>query len=136
MGVIFLRRSSNDERSKLIRTVAYESIGKVVTIFPQGTTSSFSDPLPFKCGIFKTLEINKDVLIYPVTVHYLEEKNIAWYKNQLLLDNIKMLCTQKKIHVRVKLHTPVTADDLRDKTITEICGDTQNKVLSGLWDSR
>ncbi len=135
IGIIFLRRSSNDQRSKLIRTIAYESVGRVVTIFPQGTTSSFADPLPFKCGIFKALEINKDVVIYPVTIHYLEEKKIAWLKNQLLLENIKMICIQNKIHVRVKVHSPVTANDLHDKTITEICGNTQEKVLSKLWDT-
>ena len=62
IGIIFLRRDSPDERHKLISTVAMESQKHIIAIFPQGTTSSPDDPRPFKCGIFKTIEMNNKII--------------------------------------------------------------------------
>jgi 1-acyl-sn-glycerol-3-phosphate acyltransferase len=133
MGIIFLRRDSPEDRHRVIRTIADKSRGRILTIFAQGTTSSIAESLPFKCGIFKTLEIAPSIVLFPVTIHYKEDNDIAWTKEQILFDNLKRVCGQNRIHVRVTIHEQISIDDYLDKTISEICAIAQERVLSKLW---
>ncbi len=132
IGVIFLKRSSQEERHKLIRIIANESNNRILTIFPQGTTSSIANPLPFKAGIFKTIEINHKIILIPVTIHYKEDEQIAWTQEQLLFDNVKSVCSMDQIHVKVTVHEKISITDYQNKSISELCADTQEKVLSDL----
>jgi 1-acyl-sn-glycerol-3-phosphate acyltransferase len=129
MGVIFLKRDSPEERHLIIRELAEKSRDRIITIFPQGTTSSLSLPLPFKCGIFKTVEMNNELFLVPVTIHYKEDKDIAWTGDQLLLENVKMVCRQKRIHVRVNIHKLITNTDFKNNSITEVCKKTEKVIL-------
>lgn len=130
MGIVFLRRDSEEDRHNIIRTIADETKGRIITIFPQGTTSSLADPLPFRCGIFKTVELNKEITIQPLTIRYDKDKEIAWTGKQLLIENAKLVCSQKSIQVSVKLHSRITAADYKDRTISDICSMVQDMVLN------
>jgi 1-acyl-sn-glycerol-3-phosphate acyltransferase len=132
IGIIFLKRSSPEERHKIIRTIANEPYKRILTIFPQGTTSSIANPIPFKAGIFKTVEINPMIVLIPVSIHYKEDNEIAWTEEQILIDNVKSVCSMNKIHVKVKLHESISISDYQNKSISEICASAQEKVFSEL----
>lgn len=133
IGIIFLERSLPEKRHKLIQILANKAKYKVIVNFPQGTTAEISEHLQFKRGIFKTVEINSDIILVPVTIHYKEESLIAWKRNQSLMKNTIAVCRQKNIHVRIKIHERITIKDYKDRTIPEICDATQEKVLKELW---
>jgi len=133
IGIIFLERSVPEKRHKLIQVLANHSRDRVIVNFPQGTTAKISEHIPFKRGIFKTVEINNNIILLPVTINYKEESQIAWKRKQSLLHNCITICRQKKIHARLKIHEPLTIKDYKNRTIPEICNATQEKVLKGLW---
>ncbi|MBN2041133.1 MAG: 1-acyl-sn-glycerol-3-phosphate acyltransferase [Spirochaetes bacterium] len=134
MGTVFLQRSSTKERHKLIRTIADKADGRIVSIFPQGTTSSFTDPLPFKRGIFKSVEFNRDTVLVPVTLHYRESEDIIWTDDQSLIKNIWEICKINGVNVRIRVHREITSSDYETSSITEICRDAQQRVLTPLWN--
>ena len=133
IGIIFLKRESAFDGHRVIKTIARQVTGRIITIFPQGTTGAITDRLPFKRGIFKAVEINPDAVLLPVTIHYKEDHEIAWRRNQILIDNLKVICAQESIHVKVTIHEPMSIEDYTDKTVSEICAVAQEKVLSPLW---
>lgn len=130
MGIVFLRRDSEEDRHNVIRTIADKAGGRIITVFPQGTTSSLSEPLPFRCGIFKTIELNREIVMLPLTIHYVQDKEIAWTRGQILINNMKNVCSRKSIQVSVKLHRQITIADYEGKTISEICAMVQDMVLN------
>jgi len=133
-GVIFFDRSASKERLKVLNTIANGCSGRILTIFPQGTTSSNQERLSFNRGIFKVVELNPDILLLPVTLHYREDRDIAWNKPQSLKDNAIRVGSQRTIHVKVFLHDPVTIDDYEGKTASQICKTVEQTVLTPLQD--
>jgi len=133
IGIMFLKRESVSDRHRMIRKIARDANGRIITIFPQGTTSAISDRLPFKRGIFKAVEINRNAVLLPVTIRYKEDATIAWRRDQILIDNLKAICALQSIHVKVTIHEPISIADYADKTISDVCSAAQNKVFSLLW---
>lgn len=133
-GVIFFDRSASKERLKVLNTIANGCSGRILTIFPQGTTSSNQERLSFNRGIFKVVELNPDILLLPVTLHYREDREIAWNKPQSLKENAIRVGSQRTIHVKVFLHDPVTIDDYEGKTASQICKTVEQTVLTPLQD--
>lgn len=128
-GVIFFERSSSKERLKVINTIAGGCSGRILAVFPQGTTSGIQEQISFNRGIFKVVELNPDISLLPVTLHYKEEREIAWNKPQSFKQNAIRVSSQKKIHVRVFLHDPVTIEEYREKTASQICKAVEQTVL-------
>jgi hypothetical protein len=67
-----------------------------------------------------------------VTLHYKEEREIAWNKPQSFKENAIKVSSQKRIHVRVFLHDPITIEEYRGKTASQICKTVEQTVLSPL----
>jgi 1-acyl-sn-glycerol-3-phosphate acyltransferase len=132
IGIIFLRRDSVDNRHRVLQEIIKNSKGRIITIFAQGTTGGVADQLPFKCGVFKTVEIDHDIILLPVTIHYKEDAAIAWRGGQILINNLISICDQKRIHVKITVHEQISIDEYADKTISEICAITQDRVLAEL----
>ncbi len=130
VGTIFIRRESPFESQRAIRKIARHSSGRIITIFPQGTTGAIEDRLPFKRGAFKTVELNHGTILLPVTIRYKEDREIAWRKHQNLMDNLKAICAQKNISVKVTIHQPMSIADYTDKSVDEVCCSAQEKVFS------
>jgi 1-acyl-sn-glycerol-3-phosphate acyltransferase len=129
MGVVFLNRDAPEERLRLIRTIANTCSNRILVIFPQGTTSSITEKMPFNRGIFKVVELNPEILLLPLTLHYREDAEIAWNKPQSFRENAKRVCAQKRIHVTVVIHNPVTVHDYNEKTSAQICKMVERTVL-------
>ena len=133
-GVIFFERGSSKERLRVLNTVANECSGRILSVFPQGTTSGIESRLPFHRGVFKAVELNPDISLQPITLHYKEDVEIAWNKPQSLKENAVRVGSQQKIHLRVILHNPLTIDDYRGKTSARICKIVEEIVLEPLQE--
>lgn len=133
MGVIFLKRESPRERYRLIKTIADEAPGQRVAVFPQGTTSTADGWLHFNRGIFKAVEINPSVVLQPVTLAYGNENDIAWI-GVPLLENAFRVFRRSRIDVKVFVHGPVTIDDYRGRTTSEVCDSVEQMVFRPLRD--
>ncbi len=131
-GVMFLDRSSSKERFRVLNTIANECPGRILAVFPQGTTSGIKELLPFHRGIFKAVEINPDISLLPVTLHYEEDTEIAWKNPQSLRENVIRVGSKQRIHVRVAVHDPVTIDDYQGKTAAQVCKMVEEIVLTPL----
>ena len=132
MGVIFLDRNSSNERLRVVNTIVNNCGNQVVAVFPQGTTSRITERLSFNRGIFKVVELNPDISLLPVTLHYREDPEIAWSKPQSFKENAIKVSSQRRINVEVIVHDPVTIDHYQGKTASEICRMVQQTVLDPL----
>jgi 1-acyl-sn-glycerol-3-phosphate acyltransferase len=131
-GVVFFDRGSAKERTRVLRTIACGYWDRVLAVFPQGTTGSITERLPFNRGIFKVTELNRDITLLPVTLLYKNDDKISWSRPQTLMENMKKVSEQKEIKVKVLVHDPVTINDYRRKTTAEICGLVERMVLEPL----
>lgn len=131
-GVIFFDRSSSRERLRVLNSIVNGCSSRIFTIFPQGTTCGIQQQLSFNRGIFKAVELNPDISLLPLTLHYKEDREIAWNKPQSLKENAVRVCSQRRIHVRVTLHDPVTINDYRGKATSQICKTVEQTVLGSL----
>lgn len=131
IGIIFVDRSSHSNRRKVLLKIAKETQGRILTVFPQGTTGSIKDAFHFKRGIFKTIHLNHKIIIIPVTIHYKEDKKIAWGKENLY-QNVQIVCSQPSVHVKITVHERITIKDYHGKTIPQISSSVQRRVLSEL----
>ncbi len=132
MGVVFFDRRSSRERQRVLKTVAHKYGGRIVSVFPQGTTGRIKDRLPFQRGIFRVIELNPGMRLLPVTLHYKEDHLIAWHSPQSLKENAMKVCRQKTLHLTVGIHKPVTIEDYRGKTTAEVCKMVEGIVLGPL----
>lgn len=132
MGVIFVDRDSSRERLRVLRTITKKYSTRIIAVFPQGTTSRISDRISFNRGIFKVIELNPDITLLPLTLHYEEDNEIAWHNPQSLKENALKVFGQKRIRLKVTIHDPVTIDDYRGKSPSQICKRVEETVLGPL----
>ena len=132
MGVIFFNRNASHERLRVLNTITSTCSDRLLVVFPQGTTSRITERLPFNRGIFKVTELNPDISLLPVTLHYKEDAEIAWHKPQSLKENAMRVCAQKRIHVKIIVHAPVTIEHYREKNASQICRLVEGTVLGPL----
>lgn len=132
MGVIFLDRKSSNERLRVLNRIVNDCGDQVIAVFPQGTTSSITERLPFNRGVFKVVEINPDIILLPVTLRYSEDAKIAWNKPQSLRENAIRVSSETRINIEVIVHDPIAIDHYQGKTASEICKIVQKTVLDPL----
>jgi len=132
MGVIFFKRTASHERLRVLNAITNACSDRLLVVFPQGTTSRITERLPFNRGIFKVTELNPDISLLPVTLHYKEDAEIAWHKPQSMKENAMRICAQKRIHVKIIVHAPVTIEHYREKSASQICRLVEGTVLGPL----
>jgi 1-acyl-sn-glycerol-3-phosphate acyltransferase len=131
MGVFFLKRESPRERYRLIKAIAEGAPGQKIAVFPQGTISTTDNWLGFNRGIFKAVEINPEIVLQPVTLIYEDEKDIAWIKVPLLENALKIF-QRNRINVKVIVHSPVTSEDYKEHSVSEVCETVEQTVRGPL----
>jgi len=131
-GVIFLRRDKMEERLSMIRNLAkHIEPGMVIGVFPQGTTASNKARLPFYSGVFKVIELNKDISLLPISLDYENNDQIAW-ENEPLYDNAMRICALNRINVNITTHPVLTIKDYKDKGARNVSKMVEQTVLSAL----
>jgi 1-acyl-sn-glycerol-3-phosphate acyltransferase len=131
-GVMFLRRDKMGERLSTIRNLArHIETGMVIGVFPQGTTASNKTRLPFYAGVFKVVELKKNISLLPISLNYENNDQIAW-ENEPLYDNAMRICSYNRIRVNITAHPVITIRDYTDKGARAISKEVEETVLSVL----
>lgn len=131
-GVIFLRREKMGERLSMIRNMAtHVKPGMIMSVFPQGTTSTNKARLPFFSGVFKVVELNPEIKLLPISLDYENNDLVAW-ENEPLFENAKRICALNKINVTITTHPVVTIQDYKDEGVRNVSKIVEKTVLSGL----
>lgn len=132
MGVVFFDRGSSKERLRVVKTVASRYPGRTIAVFPQGTTCCIAERLPFSRGIFKVMELNPEITLLPVTLHYRDDAEISWHRPQTLKENAQKVSRQKRVRLKVIIHDPVSIEKYKGMTTAEICKMLEETVLGPL----
>jgi len=121
-GILYLRRESAGSRTGILRQMALKlTEGFSVIVFPEGTTSSIPNTLPFKRGAFK-LAAQENFPILPVAIHYADSRDF-WIGESTFLAHTRLRFGEKKIHVT--LHY---GPEMRSKEASELLEKSQNWI--------
>ncbi len=130
MGVIFLKRGNVSARINLIKTLAKDmEPGTIATVFPQGTTSAYSDKRPFHRGIFKVMELNQDMTFLPISLMYYPDREVAW-GDESFASNVFKLCSYNNLSVEVKVHPLIRKENVANLDSKELSQKVQNLILA------
>jgi len=131
-GTLFLDRARMARRISLLKHLAKNlESGTVTTVFPQGTTSPSSQNLPFLKGIFKVVEMNPEIRIQPVTLHYVDERNVAW-QNRSFFGQVLRSLASPGIDVHVTAHPTIGIDDYAAKGVRGVAEKVERTVKTPL----
>ena len=134
-GVLYLDRSQMRQRVKMLKTVSrHLRPGRVVCVFPQGTTSAGTSPRPFQRGIFKTLDVNPALCLLPVTLAYAGRGDAAW-QDESMMANALRIGADPALTVTVMRHPPLTAEECRRRDTAAIARQVEQTVLAPLMEA-
>jgi 1-acyl-sn-glycerol-3-phosphate acyltransferase len=133
LGVLFVRRGNAFSGAVALRRAARAlAAGVSVLGFPEGTTSSGEDVLPFKRGLFGLAQIMR-VPVVPMAIHYAEPE-LRWFGDSWFLPHYlrTAMRPQSLVYVRVgpaiAPHTLHSPEDLAHRT--------RSAIRSMLWRVR
>lgn len=108
LGVIFVRRGDAASGAAALRRMrAALDAGANVLNFPEGTTSKFHAPLPFRRGGFG-VALHARVPIVPVRIDY-DDVQIAWVGSQRFLPHYVGVASRVEVVARVRVGAPLDA---------------------------
>ncbi|MFN4328926.1 MAG: lysophospholipid acyltransferase family protein [Limnobacter sp.] len=115
-GTLFIERGRRHAVREVIEAAAKVlGQGRTVAVFPEGTTGTGREPLPFHSN-FVQPAIAAGVPLLPVTLQYVEPNGRfteapAFVGEQTLLDNIRVLVTAPQGFVcRLTFHAPIDVE--------------------------
>lgn len=141
----FIQRKASEARSVKSQLQNRIAAGESLIIFPEGTSTSGFEVLPFKSSLFSLAmsEEAKDVYVQPMTISLLEvdghkprskdEQNIyAWplEMEMELHEHLWRFAKTKGAKLRIVFHEPLKASDFENrKVLAKTCHDNVSKGL-------
>lgn len=140
-GCVFIERKASKmavTRQRLHRSLAK---GRVISLFPEGTTTDGTHMERFKSGFFSLAEQEKGLLIQPATIRYLRRdgvaltqetrKEIAWYgESTTLLPHLMRFLSARSIEAEIVFHDPLNMEGFA--TRKELAAACEEEVKKGL----
>lgn len=140
-GCVFVERKAN--KLPVTRERIHEGLekGRVICLFPEGTTGDGTHMKPFKSGFFSLAEQEADLQIQPATIRYLKRDGqpldeagraqIAWYgESTTLLPHLMEFLSSNQIEAELVFHEPVNFSQF--STRKELALYCEEKVKEGL----
>lgn len=116
-GTIFITRDRRHTVADQVSQVR-EALGRrTLTIFPEGTTGSGRELLPFKSALLSAVEaLPADIPVQPVALRYEEPEAIAWVGGEPGLANAaKILGRTRPVRLTLRFLDPLTGPALADR---------------------
>ncbi|MCI5049483.1 MAG: 1-acyl-sn-glycerol-3-phosphate acyltransferase [Rickettsiales bacterium] len=137
-GCVFVERKA----SKMIQTRARieEGLakGRVICLFPEGTTNDGSEIKPFKSGFFSIAEGQDALMVQPATIVYSHvngkvlddegRKDVAWFDDTLLVPHLFALLNKRSIHATIEFHEPLKMVDYESRKA--LCAESERVISS------
>lgn len=136
-GTLFIERG----KRHAVRQVIQEAVevlksGRTVAVFPEGTTGSGDELLPFHSNFIQPALL-AGVKVVPVSLQYQDEDGKfcakpAFVGEQTLLENIQVLLEAPKGYtVRLVFHAPIQTEGLTRHALSDKARDVIQNTLSG-----
>jgi len=100
-------------------------LGRVIALFPEGTTNNGHELKPFKSGFFSLAEDEADLVIQPATIVYTHRNGmpltaegrseVAWYGDTALIPHLLEFLSWKRLDATIHFHEPVTLSAFSDR---------------------
>jgi 1-acyl-sn-glycerol-3-phosphate acyltransferase len=124
-GVLFVDRGDAGSGARVLRRARRAlASGLSVLNFPEGTTSSGEQVLPFRRGIFGLARI-ASVPVVPVALRF-DDPDLAWHGDALFLPHYLRLLHRGETTVRVRFGGPLTPE--RYGSAADLAGEAQAAV--------
>jgi 1-acyl-sn-glycerol-3-phosphate acyltransferase len=116
-GTIFINRQLKRAGARgVARVAAALSAGATVLAFPEGTSTSGADLLPFRSGIFQAA-VEAQVPVVPTAVRYLELDGgpitaqnldvVAWFRGESFIGHVLRLASHRYVVAEVRFGEPI-----------------------------
>jgi len=113
VGVAFVKREDAASRRSATDEVTRRlAAGFTLVNFPEGTTHSGDQPLPFRPGIFRRVA-GTDVQVVPATIQ-LRDQGLDWVGDATFLPHLFQLAMRPRTVVRIVFSEPLQATDFAD----------------------
>jgi 1-acyl-sn-glycerol-3-phosphate acyltransferase len=108
-GALFVKRGNIHSAVCLLRSaIKILRSGVSILNFPEGTTTSGNDVLPFHRGFFGIARLI-NIPVVPVCIEYLD-MSLAWYGDTLFFPHYLKTASKRKIEVQLTFGDPVLPD--------------------------
>lgn len=125
---LFIERERRRDLARLDDMICYALRGPTaasasVGVFLEGTTTDGSEVLPFHSSLLRPAQA-ADVPIYPVAIQYLRGDGsicteAAYDGDKSALDTLRLMLTQREIHVHVYFLPPLAAAGVHRKVLAK-----------------
>ena len=133
LGVLFVNRGDPRSGARVIRDAERAlAAGLPVLNFPEGTTTTGSQVLPFRRGLFG-LARRAGVPVVPVALSY-DPPHLAWVGDATFLPHYLRLAGEARARVRVRLGGPVEPAGYASPS--ELASAVRERILGLLGDDR
>jgi 1-acyl-sn-glycerol-3-phosphate acyltransferase len=133
LGVLFVERGDPWSGARALRRSlrALES-GLSVVGFPEGTTSSGADVLPFRRGLFGLARL-AGVPVVPIAIHYADPQ-LRWFGDSWFLPHYLRTAMRPRTLVHVRLGRPIAPRALRSPE--DLAHRVRSTIRTMLWRVR
>jgi len=124
-GCIYVERKPSKLPATRKRIHNGMSLGRVIALFPEGTTNDGQTLKPFKSGFFSLAEDEANLVIQPATIVYThrngvaltaaQRSEVAWYGDTALIPHLLDFLSWKRLDATVHFHEPVTLSAFPDR---------------------
>jgi 1-acyl-sn-glycerol-3-phosphate acyltransferase len=110
-GIMYVKRESKSSRAAVMEAMRNSlQMGYSVLVYPEGTTHTDPQTMPFKGGAFN-LAAKEGIPIVPMALDYLDLGD-AWVGNDTFIPHFIHCFGKKKTFVKIRYGEPLAADDL------------------------
>lgn len=116
VGIAFVDRSNKKARKNALKEIMKRlDLGFTLVNFPEGTTSSSPDPLPFRPGLFRRVA-GLPIVIHPTRIRY-DDEDCNWTGDDTFLRHLFKAATRIRTRVEVTFGEPIDASRYNDGDI-------------------
>ncbi|MEZ4962349.1 MAG: lysophospholipid acyltransferase family protein [Saprospiraceae bacterium] len=110
-GIMYVKRESKSSRAATLEAMRKTLVsGHSVLVYPEGTTHTNPQTIPFKGGAFN-LAAKESVPIVPIAIDYLDMGD-AWVGNDTFVPHFIRCFGKKRTHIKIRYGQPVSSGDL------------------------
>jgi 1-acyl-sn-glycerol-3-phosphate acyltransferase len=113
IGVPFVQRGNPSSRAAAATTIVERlRAGHTVVLFPEGTTSTRREPLPFRSGIFRSIA-GSPVTVAPVQISY-DDPRAHWVDDDTFVRHLVALAAHRRTKAKLIFAVPLRAESFED----------------------
>jgi 1-acyl-sn-glycerol-3-phosphate acyltransferase len=133
LGILFVDRHDAWSGARALRrSLRALDAGMSVLGFPEGTTSSGEDVLPFRRGLFGLAQI-ADVPVVPIAIHYAAPE-LRWFGDSWFLPHYLRTAMRPRSLIHVRLGRPIAPGALRKPD--HLADRVRSQIRTMLWRVR